>query len=273
MSNWGVVKMEALNPAEAKVMRAIEARERKVALAERRAAQAAHREQNRPSPSTVGWSTKAPPKRKPSAAERAIADEVAQRKLLWAQRHRDLARSERALRVERAAMLKRWDHKREGTPETHDRKARNNDGPLARLWLSGSIDADQLASAVDIATVAERIQADVAIKTASLETRIQSTGRVGGAFYEALGHVRREMAYTRWRAEVGKLAGGSIAPVLDMIVGECVGFTVVAKRYRMGNKRVKKLLIDALDLWPRILGAVSKEIDPATLAAAHAGIL
>jgi hypothetical protein len=54
-----------------------------------------------------------------------------------------------------------------------------------------------------------------------------------------------------------------------MLVGEPVGFTIVAARYRMHNRKAKQLLIDALDLWPEILGAVCKEIDEKDLAAAH----
>jgi hypothetical protein len=38
----------------------------------------------------------------------------------------------------------------------------------------------------------------------------------------------------------------------------------------MHNRKAKKLLIDALDLWPHILGAVCKAIDEKELAAAHA---
>lgn len=170
---------------------------------------------------------------------------------------------------EAVALRERWSHKAHGTPETHEHHARRRDGALARLYLSGSIDAEQLASAVEIATVAERIGADVTVKTSSIETRVDQTRNGDGTFCEALGAVRREMAYSRWRREVR----GPIAAVLDMIVGETVGYTVVAQRYGMHNRRAKQLLIDALDLWPRIFGAVSKEVDAATLIAAHAGIL
>ena len=164
----------------------------------------------------------------------------------------------------------RWSHKLASGahPETLEKAARTREGSLARLYQTGGIDAEQLASAVQIAEVVERIGADVAVRTASLESRVDEGGPGDGGFHEKLGRVRREMAYTRWRAE----AKGPIAALLEMIAGDTVGFTVVAARYRMHNRRAKKLLLDALDLWPRILGQVNKEIDRATLAAAHAGI-
>lgn len=261
--------MRTETAAEAKVMRAIIEREHRTALAERRAAREAHAAANAtPGRPRVGWSTKAPPRRKPSAIDRAIAARAEEHRLDWARRHPEAARTERAFRKGRAEAADRWDHKREGTPETHERASRTHQGALARLWHSGAITSDQLAAAVEIATVAERIGADVSVRTASLETRIDSGRRGDGAFFEALSRVRHEVAYTRWRAAID----GPVGAVLDMVVGETVGFTVVAARYRMHNRRAKKLLIDALDLWPRVLRAVCKEIDPAALAKAHATI-
>nr|MDP8995297.1 hypothetical protein [Pseudomonadota bacterium] len=107
--------------------------------------------------------------------------------------------------------------------------------------------------------------ADVAVRTASLETRIDCS-RAGEAFYRHLGQVWREAAYGRWRAALARPA-----PVLAMIVGEGgapLPFTVAARRWRMSNRTAKRLLIEALDLWPRIFHEVRREIDPATVAAA-----
>lgn len=168
---------------------------------------------------------------------------------------------------ESVALRERWSHKR-GTPETHEHVARTREGSLARLYQTGAIDAEQLASAAQIAEVVERIGADVAVRTASLETRVDSCRHGDGGFHEQLGRVRREMAYTRWRAR----APEPVAALLEMIAGD-VGFTVVARVYRMHNRRAKKLLLDGLNLWPVILEGVCREVDPATLAAAHAGIL
>jgi hypothetical protein len=224
----------------------------------------------------VGWSTKPPRPRKSAGTDEDLAKRAAANHLRWTQRHPKAAAAERQLRKARAGMLKRWDHKNDGTPETHEHASRCNQGALARLYLEGGIDREQLAAAVEIAAVAERIGADVAVRTASLETRVDVTRLGDGTFYERLSQVRREVAYTRWRSALTpalRLRPGQVAAVLDMLIGEPVGFTVIAKRYRMHNRRARRLLIEALDLWARTLGAVCKEIDQATLTAAQAGIL
>jgi hypothetical protein len=96
-----------------------------------------------------------------------------------------------------------------------------------------------------------------------------------GGFYEKLGQVRREIAYSRWRQLVatgflGRGTGNAVQAVLDMLVGEPVGFTIVATRYGMGNGKARQLLIDALNLWPMVLGGVVKEVDQKDLDRAHA---
>lgn len=183
-------------------------------------------------------------------------------------RHPGAARAERALRKQRALVHERFDNKREGTPETHEAARRRSQGALARLYASGAIDADQLAAAVEIAGVAERIQADVSIKTASLETRIDAGRLRDDKLYERLRHVRHEYAYHDWRREVAGL--GPIGAVLDMLVGEPDGFTVVARRYRMHNRRAKALLLAALSAWPEHLRSAYRMVSQEQLDAAHA---
>jgi len=161
------------------------------------------------------------------------------------------------------ARRERWEG-RAGTPETLDRV---REGALARLYRSGAIDAEQLASAEAILSGAELVGSPVALRTASLETRVDVTRLGDGSFYEALGRVRLEMAYGRWRAQVR-----GVALVLEIIVGD-VGITEAARRFRVHKRRAKKLLIDALDAWPPIAAGVYREVDPASLAAAHAAIL
>lgn len=249
-------------------MRAIVNREHKKALAERRAAQEAHAAKTRPAPTRVGWSSKPGPKPKPAVTDAVIAQQTAAQRKCWRDQHPELAAAERGLRKQRADMQKRWDHKRDGTAETHEHAAGVRQGALARLYQSGAIDAEQLAAAADIATVVERIGADVCVRTASLETHIDTPANYDGSFFERLGQVRREVAYGRWR----RALAGSAQPVLEMIVDDA-GVTVVAKRWRMHNRRARKMLIDALDLWPTMLGDAYREIDAAALAAAHAGLL
>lgn len=225
--------------------------------------------------SSVSWSAKPAPgdARRRREAEAALAAKADRAREAWAARHPQAAAAERKLRKRLADQKKRWDHKNEGTAETHEHASRRLQGALARLYQKGGIDAEQLAAAAEIGNVAERIAGDVNLRTVSWETRIDRAWVGDADFHERLSHVRHEVAYTRWRGQVR----GPLGAVLEMIVGEPIGepvaFTTVARRYRVHNRRAKHLLVDALDLWPRILHQVVREIDDATLMAAHAGIL
>lgn len=178
-----------------------------------------------------------------------------------AARHRVARQHAEQLKDDRQYMGK------EATPETLRDVATRTEGGLARLYATGDIDADQLAAAEQIVAAHQRVVGDVTIAIASLEARVDRSPQGDGSFYEALGAVQTEVAYTRWREALAHPA-----VVLDMIVGG-LGFTVAARRNRMAHRRAKRLLIVALDLWPRTLAAARNEVDPATLAAAHAGIL
>lgn len=284
-----------LDQSDAKAMRATAAREHKRALADRRDAQAAHasaRDADRPAPSSTGWSTKPAPasprarRRNQRAAAAEIATPAAKARTAWAKRHPDAARAERGFRKDRAQTLAAFAHKNQGTPETHAHTSRRKQGALARLHKSGAIDREQVEYAAEIAAVVRRITADVRLATASYETRVDDGDRSETRMIETIGQVRREVAYTRWRATVADPAfGGPIAAVLEMIVGEgcadgggtdggaadgATGFTVVARRYGMHNRRAKRLLIDALNLWPRILYEVRRDIDEQSLTAVQA---
>ncbi|RST30144.1 hypothetical protein HMF7854_04370 [Sphingomonas ginkgonis] len=179
-----------------------------------------------------------------------------------------MAAAQRALRKGRVETVARWKHKNEGTPETHEHASHRRQGALARLFQSGGIDAEQLGSAMEIAAVAERIGGEVAVKTASLETRVDVTHMGDGAFYERLGQVRREMAYTRWRGALQR-SGCQVAAVLDMIIGEPLGITAAAKRYRIHHRTARTMLITALDLWPIMLREICREVDQRELTRAH----
>lgn len=246
------------------------AQENRAARAERLAAQEHHKSKIAPAKG-AGWSTKAAARRRSAEARKRDAERAAEReqaRLAWARRHPQAAAAERSFRKERAEIADRWSHKAQGTPQTHEANRRKCEGAIARLWSSGAIDDDQLAYAAEIAGVVERIGGDVLIKTASLETRVDTQRLGDGTFHEQLGHVRREWAYGLWRQRLGANA----APVLEVIVSD-VALTIVASRHRMHNRRAKRILIEALDLWPHYLAAARQAIDEATLAAAHAGIL
>ena len=183
----------------------------------------------------------------------------------YRERHPVRAREERDLRKANARLLDCGNY-REATPETLQ-KARIDDGSLARLCRSGSIDADQLAWACEIRMVHDRIAGDVRIGTASLEGRVDQSRHGDGTVFEKLGAVRAEVAYTRWRASLP-------APglVLAMIV-EDLGCNAAAARFSRHKRTVRKLLIDALDAWPHFQRDACDAVDEATLLAAQAAIL
>lgn len=178
------------------------------------------------------------------------------------------------LAVARAEMLDRWDHKREGTPETHEHASRTWQAPLSRLLEAGHIDREQHEWACEIAAVAESIERDVAIKGASWEMRVDCSGSGRLNLAEGVMRVRREMAYSWWRERIPHPRRA----VLDMLIGEPLPFSAVARRYRMGHRRTKRLLIDAINLWPDAMDHADvdrEEIDRkhAEIEAAKAGIL
>lgn len=184
----------------------------------------------------------------------------------WAERHPELARQERSLRLSQARLQDDFGFRRSATPETMEKVSRVRQGALARLFMAGTIDADQLAWAAEIHAVAERIGRDVAIGTVSLETRVDQS-RSGSGFYERLGAVWAEVAYTSWRKSLP-----APAPVLMMIVDD-MACSTVARQFRWSRKRLQKMLTDALDAWPDCHAEARDRIDEATLLAAHAGIL
>lgn len=158
-----------------------------------------------------------------------------------------------------------------GTPETLRKAARTQQGALARLYAAGAIDVHQLTAAQEIEAIHARIGADVRVSIASLEARVDG-GRHGRQEEERLGEVRRQVAYTRWRDAVARMPGAPIAAVLDMIVGDRVGFSVAATRHGMHHRRAKRLLIEALDLWWTVHGQVRREVDERDLRRAHAAL-
>lgn len=250
-----------------KAMRAAITRAHRAEREARRVAQTARKESERQPPSRVKWNRRPGELRALTAAELRIRDRVE----LQRQERGDDGEGMRA--AERIEIETRWDHKRHGTPATLEHATRTQTGPLARLYLSAAIDAVQLDAAVEIATIAERIGSDVSVRTASLETRIDA-GRFGGEAFETLGRVRREMAYTQWRASLGNARPLVMAMVIGDIGGTegPIGYSVAAKRYRTSARKAKAALIDALDLWPRILGDIRRTVDEDDLARANARV-
>lgn len=143
-----------------------------------------------------------------------------------------------------------WDHKAYGTPETWERSTRTHDGALIQLHCNGTINKDQLEWVAQIANVYRSLEADVAVKVASLEARVDQS-RGGGRAAESVMRVRMHLAYGYWR----DMLPMPKQMVLDMIVGDAIGYTVAAKRYRVHNRKARRELIAAIDRWPLCVAA------------------
>ena len=169
---------------------------------------------------------------------------------------------------DRAIIHDRWSHKNEGTPETHEHASKVSLGSLSRLYMSGRITIDQLAWAVEIATVAEYIERDVAIRIVSYEPRIDNQASSRDVLVESIIRVRQEVAYGYWRKRIPEPKRA----VLDMLIGHVKSLTAVASAYSISRRRVRRLLISAIDLWPDAMDFAQDQIDVGELAAAHAGL-
>lgn len=184
----------------------------------------------------------------------------------YLRRHPERAAGERALRQAQAKLGPDWRHKREGTAETHEKASRTVQGALARLFMAGAIDQHELGWAGEIAAVHARIVRDVVPATVSLETRVDA-GRSGDAvFFEALGRVRAEIAYTAWRAALNKPG-----VVLAMIVDD-MAISAAAKIHGMRTATARAMLVAALNAWPGFYEDAARSVDAADLAAMQAGL-
>ena len=168
--------------------------------------------------------------------------------------------------IDEAVQLREdWSHKANGTPETWHRAMNTHDGALAQLHRNGTIDNEQLEAAAEIANVYRSIEADVAVTVASLEARVDQSRSNSAMVGESVRRVRMHLAYGYWR--------DALPPpkqlVLDMIVGDAVGYTIAAKRYGIHNRRAKRLLIAALDHWPACVDRACKLYSAEDIAAAR----
>jgi hypothetical protein len=149
-----------------------------------------------------------------------------------------------------------------GTPETMERAANTHEGAIAQLHANGTIDAEQLEWVAQIANVHRSIEADVAVAVASLEARVDQSVRAGGVG-ERIHRVRMHHAYGIWR----QLLPAPKALVLDMIVGDAIGYTVAARRHRVHKRKAKRLLLEAIRRWPMCVAAAFSAIDQAMVDA------
>jgi hypothetical protein len=139
-----------------------------------------------------------------------------------------------------------WSHKHHGTYQTWEYATKTHQGAIAQLHQNGSIDDDQLAWAAEIGKAAEAIEHDVDIRTASMESRVDTSPGRFDFVGQRIAVVRLHVAYTYWR----DLLPHPKRLVLDMLIGDPIGFTVAARRHRVHNRRAKRELIAALERWP-----------------------
>ena len=188
-------------------------------------------------------------------------------RLTWAEHHPGRAADEDALANANHKARADFGHKVHGTIETHANAAQIRQGALARLYQAGAITIDQLAAGASIAHIHARITRDVTIGTMSMETRVDNGRNGDGTFFEKLGTVRAEVAYTNWRRELAQ-PGLVLAVIVDDL-----SLSAAAREFRVRKARVRPILTDALDLWDEMIGRAVEDIDEATLIAAQAGIL
>lgn len=170
--------------------------------------------------------------------------------------------------IEEAVQVREaWNHKAYGTPETWERSTRTHDGSLVQLHRNGTIDKDQLEWAAQIANVYRSLEADVAVKVASLEARVDQSRRHGGMAAESVYRVRMHLAYGYWR----DMLPMPRQMVLDMIVGDTIGYSVAAHRYRVHKRKAKRFLLEALNRWPMCVAHAFSMADRSTVDALNSG--
>lgn len=200
--------------------------------------QARKREQQRVEHLVLGKPRPAPVVAKPAGMSRQ--EWKSERKRLIAEGARLEPGIEEALKLRES-----WAHKQHGTPETWDNAERTHSDALIQLERNGTIDKEQAEWAAEIANVYRSLEADVAIRVASLEARVDQSRR-GDLAAESVRRVRLHLAYGYWRDRLPSPK----QMVLDMLVGDPIGYTVAARRYAVHNRKAKRLLIEAIDRWP-----------------------
>lgn len=152
------------------------------------------------------------------------------------------------------ALREAWSHKAQGTPETHQaaHEASKRPGALARLYATGTIDRDQIDAADQIRKAYRSITAEVPCKTASWDIRTGG-GAYGAADLPLLESMEDEFRFNWWYRSTGRSA-----PAIMSIIVDDLGLTVVAARYGMATRRLRDLLVEALDLWWKNWGSTKR---------------
>lgn len=137
---------------------------------------------------------------------------------------------------------------------------RKSQSPWLRMVEAGQITPEIFAAAQSIAYVHERIARTGGMKTGSLQARVDQCKSSGELIIERLSDVHDEMAYTAWR-------NGLPMPrqmFLDMVLSS-YPLSNTAKKYRMGWRKARKLLIMHLEKYLEIREKIGRAIKPEDL--------
>ena len=137
--------------------------------------------------------------------------------------------------------------------ETYRRRSTSS---LERLEARGVITDMQLQAARDIAEVAERIERQVGVKTASLMARVDCEGSGRDPHYESLTRVRYERAYSDWRLKLPLPR----RMVLDMVT-EDHQLAAIGVRHGKHWRAAIETLKRALDKWEECKDDAFNRID------------
>ena len=154
-------------------------------------------------------------------------------------------------------------HTEEGTVTSTYR--RRSTSSLERLEKRGVITNRQLQAARDIAGIAERIERQVAVKTASLTARVDCEGSGRDPHIESLTRVRYERAYSDWRLRLPLPR----RMVLDMVT-EDSQLAVIGVRHGKHWRAAIGILKAALDEWEVCKDDAFNRIDQDDVDRSHA---
>lgn len=182
---------------------------------------------------------------------------------------------------------RRWNHKNEGTPETHEknnRDAKDILGCLQKLHNSGKIDKQQLANAESINLAASRICSDVNIGIISYEPRIDKSKNAPTSVIESIYWVRLEQSYKWWRCRVAvsvPLSSNSVVRdinkfncIFAMLVGDqLLSVRAASVKFHVGREKALAWLVEALDLWSEAARWADDEFSDAEFEAARAALI
>jgi hypothetical protein len=171
-------------------------------------------------------------------------------------------------RLQRENFTAKW-RAWEGTPETQARIAavprHRRQWPLDRMLAQGKISREEHGAGEEIARVIEAIEGSVALRSASLEARVDCSNSSRDALVEALGRVRAEVTFRVWRQALPKPP----RMILDMITTN-QSYVAIARKYNFNWRTARKRLISALRAWDDCKLAVRMRVDRDDVAELYA---